>query len=64
MNRFIPYEKLSKKEKRKRDREKRRDWGTLSPVTRKSKKLKIYNRKSEKKVIEEICRYDNQKDYW
>ena len=38
MEKFIPYEKLSKKEKRKRDAMLRNTWGALNPVTRKSKK--------------------------
>lgn len=33
-NKFIEYEKSSKAEKRRRDRERRNDWGELSPVTR------------------------------
>ena len=32
---FIPYGKLSKKEKRKIDQAKRQTWGELNPVTRK-----------------------------
>ena len=35
MEKFIPYEKLSKKEKRKMDLAKRQTWGELNPVTRK-----------------------------
>ena len=34
MGKFIPYEKLSKKEKRKIDRAKRQTWSELNPVTR------------------------------
>ena len=45
MEHFIPYEKLSKKEKRKLDNEKRGNWGSISPVTRKSDNPKAYNRK-------------------
>ena len=45
MTRFIPYEKLSKKEKKKRDLEKRRDWGRMSPVTRVVRSKKAYSRK-------------------
>ena len=33
MAKFIPYEKLSKKEKRKMDLAKRQTWGELNPVT-------------------------------
>jgi len=44
MEKFIPYEKLSKKEKRKIDQAKRRTWGELNPVTRKPEISKAYNR--------------------
>lgn len=37
MEKFIPYEKLSKKEKRKRDAMLRNTWGPLNPVTRKAR---------------------------
>ena len=35
MEKFIPYEKLSKKKKRELDAAKRGTWGALKPVTRK-----------------------------
>ena len=49
MEKFIPYEKLSKKEKRKIDRTKRRSWGSLSPVTRKPENSRAYNRRTAQK---------------
>ena len=45
MEKFIPYEKLSKKEKRKIDQARRQTWGELNPVTRKPTNSKAYNRK-------------------
>ena len=45
MEKFIPYEKLSKKEKRKVDASKRTTWGNLNPVTRKPANSNAYNRK-------------------
>lgn len=45
MVKFILYEKLSKKEKRKIDQAKRQTWGELNPVTRKPENSKAYNRK-------------------
>ena len=45
MEKFIPYEKRSKKERRKLDRAKRQTWGELNPVTRKPENSKAYNRK-------------------
>ena len=44
MEKFIPYEKLSKKEKRSRDLSRRNTWGQLNPVTRKKESGKAYNR--------------------
>lgn len=45
MKKFIPYEKLSKKERRKLDLTRRQTWGQLSPVTRKPQNSKAYNRR-------------------
>ena len=45
MEKFIPYEKLSKKEKRKIDRARRQTWGELNTVTRKPANSNAYNRK-------------------
>ena len=44
MEKFIPYEKLSKKEKRKIDQARRQTWGELNPVNRKPVSSKAYNR--------------------
>ena len=44
MEKFIPYAKLSKKEKRRRDTAKRGTWGALNPVTRKPVNSKAYHR--------------------
>ena len=45
MEKFIPYEKLSKKERRKIDALSRGSWGAMSPVTRKVESRKVYKRK-------------------
>ncbi len=45
MEKQIPYEKLSKKEKRKIDASRRSTWGELNPVTRKPENSKAYNRR-------------------
>lgn len=45
MKKYIAYEKLSKKEKRKIDNGMRKTWGDLKPVTRKPINSKVYNRK-------------------
>ena len=44
MEKIIPYEKLSKKEKRKLDSARRGTWGQINPVTRKPQSSKAYNR--------------------
>ena len=44
MEKFIPYEKLSKKEQKKQNALKRKTWGSLSPVTRRPQPAKAYNR--------------------
>ena len=45
MEKVIPYEKLSKKERRKLDAHRRKTWGETSPVTRKPENSRAYNRK-------------------
>ncbi len=45
MEKFISYEKLSKKKQRELNRKKRVTWGVLNPVTRKTKNEKLYDRK-------------------
>ena len=34
MDKFVPYEKLSKKKKRELNAQRRKTWGNISPVTR------------------------------
>ena len=45
MERYIPYEKLSKKKKRESDKKRRGGWGEINPITRKRENKKAYNRK-------------------
>ena len=45
MEKFVPYEKLSKKEQQKVNKARRGTWGDLNPVTRKPTNSKAYNRK-------------------
>lgn len=52
MEKNIPYEKLSKKEKRKLDSARRGTWGELNPVTRKPENSRAYNRKKMLKLEE------------
>ena len=48
MEKFIPYEKLSKKKKRELDLKRRQTWA-MSPVTRKARNKKAYSRKKTRK---------------
>ncbi|MCL1964779.1 MAG: hypothetical protein FWF69_06935 [Firmicutes bacterium] len=50
MKGFVPYEKLSKKEKKALNTAKRATWGNLSPVTRKPENPKGYNRRTEQRL--------------
>lgn len=48
MKKFIPYEKLSKKEKRRLDAQKRGTWGMVKPATRVHEEdRKKYSRKQK-----------------
>ena len=46
MEKFIPYEKLSKKKQRELIAMKRGTWGSFNPVTRKPANPKAYNRRT------------------
>ena len=53
MEKFIPFEKLSKKKQRELNAKKRNTWGPVSPVTRKPENPKAYNRqKAQKRTYE------------
>ncbi len=49
MDKFVPYEKLSKKKKRELDLKKRKTW-PVNPVTRKPQNPKAYNRKKTRRI--------------
>ena len=59
MDKFIPYEKLSKKKQRELDAMRRSVW-TISPVTRKPANPKAYNRKKAQKWRDDsgFCAFD------
>lgn len=52
MEKFIPYEKLSKVKKRELNAEKRRTW-PINPVVRRSANSKAYNRKKAQRWKED-----------
>ena len=54
MEKFIPYEKLSKKEQKKINVARRTTWGSLSPVTRKPENSRAYNRKKAQNWKHEV----------
>jgi hypothetical protein len=49
MDKFIPFDKLSKRRQRELNRERRRDWGALNPVTRRAVNPKAYDRNKARK---------------
>ncbi len=49
MEKFIPYEKLSKKKQRELNARKRKSWGNVNPVTRRTDNPKAYNRQKARK---------------
>ena len=44
MEKFIPYEKLSKKARRELDAQNRGTWGNVKPVSRREESAKAYKR--------------------
>ena len=48
MEKFVPYEKLSKKKRRELDRKRRNTWA-MNPVTRKPDDPRAYNRRKTRK---------------
>ena len=45
MEKFVPYDKLSKKKKRELDAQRRGSWYGINPVTRKPENSRAYNRR-------------------
>ena len=56
MEKFTPYEKLSKKKQRELNALKRGTWGSFDPVTRKPQNPRAYNRKAAQ-------RWENDPDF-
>lgn len=53
MEKFVPYDKLSKRRKCELDRARRTTWGAMSPVTKKKDSATIYNRKKHRKEFDD-----------
>jgi len=49
MEKFVPYDKLSKKKKRELDAQRRGSWYGINPVTRKPENSRAYNRRKARK---------------
>lgn len=56
MEKFVAYEKLSKKEKKKLNEARRGSWQGVNPVTRRSENPKAYNRSKARQWDEDPCR--------
>lgn len=54
MEKFIPYEKLSKKKQREISHQQRGSWNGLNPVTRRVEGGKVYNRQKARKRSDEL----------
>ena len=55
MEKFIPFEKLSKKKQRELNAIRRKDWNGINPVTRKTENPKAYNRKKAQNRSTYVC---------
>ena len=47
MEKFVAYEKLSKKKQKELNKAKRGTWGVMSPITKVKPSAKVYNRKKK-----------------
>ena len=54
MEKFIPFEKLSKKKQRELNALKRGSWHGVNPVSRKSENPKAYNRQKARKWNDDV----------
>ena len=45
---YVPLDKRTKREQREYHAKQRRDWGEISPITKKAANQKLYNRKKSK----------------
>lgn len=54
MEKFVPYEKLSKRRKRELDMQRRGSWGEISPTTRRTPNPKAYKRQKVRKWRDDV----------
>ena len=50
MDKFVPFEKLSKRNQRELNRRRRQVWGEVNPVTRVTKNMKAYDRAKARRL--------------
>lgn len=50
MEKFVPFEKLSKKKQQELNKQRRTTWGGLNPTTRKPDNSRAYNRNKRKET--------------
>lgn len=50
MEKFVPFEKLSKKKQQELNKQRRTTWGSLNPTTRKPDNSRAYNRNKRKEA--------------
>ena len=55
MEKYIPYNKLSKKKQRELNKAKRGSWDGINPVTRMPENSKAYNRRKAQNWKRECC---------
>ena len=61
-DKFVPRDKMSKKDRKELDSQKRNTWGNTNPVTRVQPNKKAYDRKRDKKALEELLSDSNYKN--
>ena len=54
MEKYVPFEKLSKKKQKEQNAKQRGTWYGINPVTRKAKNGKAYDRKKARKWSEDL----------
>ena len=62
-DKFVPQDKMSKKAQKELNDKKRGTWGNTNPVTRVQPNKKAYDRKRDKKVIEEDFENKDSEEY-
>lgn len=62
-DKFVSRDKMSKKDKKELDSQKRNTWGSTNPVTRVQPNKKAYDRKRDKKVVDEDIENKDSEEY-